>query len=229
MSTRAAIAVVLVALVAANLISHLLLPGRPWPVAVALTAGLIAVAVAAGMSPAEIGLARGDARRGLRWGAAAGAIAVAVYGIALLVPAATARVPADPLDGASVLLTVLVVIPLTTVLPEELAFRGVLLGLLDRTLRQRFAIAVSSALFGLWHVLAARSGTPASRTAADSVTGVVGNPTTSSALLITGTILVTTAGGYLLCWLRVRSRSLLAPMLAHWALNAGGVLFAAIA
>ena len=136
-----------------------------------------------------------DARRGLRWGAAAAAVAVAAYGVALLVPAATARVPADPLDGASVLLTVLVVIPLTTVLPEELAFRGVLLGLLDRTLRQRFAIAVSSALFGLWHVLAARSGTPASRTAADSVTGVVGNPSASSALLIAGTILVTTAGG----------------------------------
>jgi membrane protease YdiL (CAAX protease family) len=32
-----------------------------------------------------------------------------------------------------------------------------------------------------------------------------------------------------LCWLRLRSESLLAPVLAHWALNGLGAVFAALA
>ena len=51
------------------------------------------------------------------------------------------------------LLTAFVLIPLGTVLFEEVAFRGVLWALLRRWRGTRTATAVSSALFGLWHVL----------------------------------------------------------------------------
>ena len=44
-------------------------------------------------------------------------------------------------------------IPIGTALFEEVAFRGVLTGLLLRTMAAGPAYAVSSAVFGLWHVL----------------------------------------------------------------------------
>ncbi len=44
-----------------------------------------------------------------------------------------------------------------------------------------------------------------------------------------GTILFTAAAGVLFCELRVRSDSLLAPMLAHWAVNGLGVIFLQLA
>jgi membrane protease YdiL (CAAX protease family) len=46
-----------------------------------------------------------------------------------------------------------VVIPLGTVLFEEVAFRSVLWGLLDRDFGVLAATAASACLFGLWHVL----------------------------------------------------------------------------
>jgi membrane protease YdiL (CAAX protease family) len=50
--------------------------------------------------------------------------------------------------GRGALWAVLVVVPVGTVLPEELAFRGVLLALLGRGHDPRTSTAVSSALFG---------------------------------------------------------------------------------
>jgi membrane protease YdiL (CAAX protease family) len=37
-------------------------------------------------------------------------------------------------------------------------------------------------------------------------------------------VLVTAVGGAVFCWLRVRSGSLLAPALLHWAVNGLGLL-----
>ena len=39
-----------------------------------------------------------------------------------------------------------------------------------------------------------------------------------------GTVLVTGVAGIGFCWLRIRSDSLLAPALLHWAVNGLGVL-----
>jgi membrane protease YdiL (CAAX protease family) len=41
---------------------------------------------------------------------------------------------------------------------------------------------------------------------------------------VVGTVLLTTVAGAVFCWLRVRSGSLLAPVLLHWALNGLGLL-----
>ena len=99
----------------------------------------------------------------------------------------------------------LVVIPIGTVLMEELAFRGVLLALCRRATSPRNAVVVSSAAFGVWHVVTAwntSSGEASSRV-----------------LAVVGTVVATAAAGAVLCWLRLRYRSLLPPIAAHTALN----------
>jgi uncharacterized protein len=65
---------------------------------------------------------------------------------------------------------------------------------------------VSSVLFGFWHILPALNDTNGKSGAA--TVGVV-----------VGTIGVTTAAGVLFAWLRLRSESLAAPVLAHIATN----------
>jgi len=118
-----------------------------------------------------------------------------------------------------------VVIPLGTVLPEELAFRGVLLALLGRRYGVRAGTLLSSGLFGLWHVLPSLGGGVANAT----IAGVVGADAAGSAVRVVVTVLFTSLAGMVLCWLRLRSGSLLAPVLAHWTVNGLGVIVAMLA
>ena len=50
------------------------------------------------------------------------------------------------------LIASMMIIPLQTVIPEELAFRGVLHGALNRAWGFRGVAAAGSLLFGLWHI-----------------------------------------------------------------------------
>ncbi|MEU0570379.1 CPBP family intramembrane glutamic endopeptidase, partial [Nonomuraea sp. NPDC005983] len=59
------------------------------------------------------------------------------------------------LTRARVLEEALLQVPVGTVLLEEVGFRGALYGMLRRTNGTATATAVSSALFGLWHILPA--------------------------------------------------------------------------
>jgi len=127
------------------------------------------------------------------------------------------------LDWQHALLTAFVLIPLGTVLFEEVAFRGVLWGLLRRARGTAVATIVSSALFGLWHVL------PSLHLSADNqaIGSTVGHGTSGQALSVLGTVLFTGLSGVVFCELRRRSGSLLASAGLHWATNALGVLTAA--
>ncbi|WP_327134521.1 CPBP family intramembrane metalloprotease [Streptomyces sp. NBC_01343] len=89
---------------------------------------------------------------------------------------------------------------------EEIAFRGVLYGLVRRDRGAVWATAVSSVLFGLWHV--PPSLHPA--TAKPAVGSVVGQSGPGAALAVLGAVLFTAAAGVLFCELRRRSGSLLA-------------------
>jgi membrane protease YdiL (CAAX protease family) len=119
------------------------------------------------------------------------------------------------------LYTTLVRIPLGTVVLEETLFRGVLLGLGVRRWSTGRAIAFSSVLFGLWHVLPAFGLSANPATASLAGAGAVGR--TVSILLAVAS---TAAVGALWCWLRLRSGSLLAPVLVHVASNSFGYLLA---
>jgi uncharacterized protein len=212
-------------LAAANVLSHRVFPQADAAVSVAMVGGLAMVGRASHLSAGDLGLARGAAAAGLRWGAVAAALTAAGYGIAALVPAARDATALPTQSWPSALLQALVVIPLVTVIPEEFAFRGVLWGLLNRRSGRRLATAVSAAAFGLWHVLPALGGGAAN----ESASGVIGGGPVGTAGLVLGTVLFTGLGGVLLGELRARSNSLLAPMLLHWAINGFGVIFLQLA
>ena len=208
---------VTVGLLLTSLVANRLVP--PAHLAIGLGSVLVLAAVArlTALTPAELGLSRW--RAGLRWGVASAAAVVLGYAIAL-------GVARDALSGSAdrswpaVLLAALVIAPLGTVLPEELAFRGVLWALLRRRHGERPATVASSVLFGLWHVLPALGGGPANEVA----TGALGGVPAGTLARVVGTVLVTAVGGAVFCWLRVRSGSLLAPALLHWAVNGLGLL-----
>jgi membrane protease YdiL (CAAX protease family) len=213
-----------VGLVLAVLVTGLLVdqavPGAHVAVGLGLAACLLAIARAARLNAADLGLARSRWPSGLRWGAAAAAVVAAAYALALLVPPVRQALPDDGGVGRAALLDALVVVPLGTVLPEELAFRGLLLALLGRGRGVRAATLVSSGLFGLWHVLPSLGGGVANA----AIAGAVGGDAAGTLLRVAVTVCFTFAAGVVLCALRLRSGSLLAPVLAHWAVNGLGIV-----
>src|SRR5690349_22227756 len=79
------------------------------------------------------------------------------------------------------------------------------------------AIAVTSCVFGVWHIrptLQALRANGLARTRGRTVAGV------------TAAVATTTAGSVLFSWLRDRSGSLTAPILLHVATNSGGLIAA---
>ena len=175
---------------------------------VAMAAVFASLGALGGLDRAGFGLARSQVRKGLIYGGAVLAVVGAGLALVAIVPLTSDVLRDDRvlvvLPG--MLFQVFVEIPLGTVLLEELAFRGTLLGLLRTRWSTPVAIAVSSGIFGLWHV-------------AGVVDDSSGDAVGSVAAAVIGTVVATTAAGIGFAWLRVRSDSLLAPMLAHVATN----------
>jgi membrane protease YdiL (CAAX protease family) len=202
------------------------LPGHPAsyvPGNVAATALLLGAARADGIPWQDLGFDRGRLREGWRWGGLGSAAVAAGYAIGLTVLAvrpllADARVAGA--DGGEVAYQVLIRIPLGTVLWEETAFRGVLLAALLRVLPPRTAVGISAAVFGLWHIRPTLDATAAN----DLASGLPGR----TAAVLSGCV-GTAAAGVLFTGLRMRSGSLLAPVLVHAAANCLGLLAAAAA
>jgi uncharacterized protein len=181
---------------------------------------LVGLALGAGASFGDLGLGRADAASGLRWGLAiAGVVAIGIaIGVALpLTRGLFHDERVAGISGADLAYQALVRIPFGTALFEELAFRGVLLALLLRVTSTVPAVAVSSALFGLWHILPTISGLRANELAE----GVA-----ATFAAVVGAVLVTGIGGVLLCALRLRTGSLVAPVLAHTATNSLAIVAA---
>lgn len=206
----------MLALAVANVLVHEVISTRAATAAVSVLLVLVLAAVSrvAGLGVRDLGLDRAALLRGLPW-LAAGIAAVAFA-------AAVARVDTSVVTGP-VAVRVLLVIPLAVVLPEELAFRGVLLGLLGPALGRRAAAVASSVLFGLWHVLSALGDSEANGVLA----GAAGTGVAGVVVRVILTVAFTGAAGLLLCWVRWRSDSLVAPAALHWAANSGGLLVVA--
>jgi uncharacterized protein len=179
----------------------------------------------AGLSWADMGLGPGTWRPGLRWAAVEiGATAVVLAaGAALPATRNAFRDSRYHLDLGSALLTSLVLIPVGTVLLEEIAFRGVLWGLLRRAYGTATATIVSSLLFGLWHAL------PSLGLASDNkaISETVGTGRSAQVITVLGTMAFTAGAGVVFCELRRRSGSVLAPAGLHWAVNGLSVLASA--
>ncbi|BFU44760.1 CPBP family intramembrane glutamic endopeptidase [Krasilnikovia sp. MM14-A1004] len=221
-----AVAAALLLMVAVSLV------GRYGPAHAMLVVGpvgailLLLLARSAGLSADDVGLGRDSWRRGAAYAGVCVAAVAAVYIVAALLPGtrdAFHDVRYDNGPGKAVL-TAFVVVPLGTVLFEEVAFRGVLWGLLRVSRGPTVATLVSSGLFGLWHVMPSLRLNKVN----PAVTGLVGDGRAGQVLAVLGAVLFTAAAGVVFCELRRRSGSLLAPMGLHWAVNGLGVLVTAV-
>lgn len=225
MTAAVAITVVLLVLAATNVWVHVG-PSRVHLVTGPLAAAfLLLVGRMAGLTWQEMGLGRQALLLGTL-AAVATALAVAVvYAAAVAIPLTRGafRDTRYRMGLRAALHTALVVVPLGTVLFEEVAFRGVMWGLLAREYGAFSATVVSAGIFGLWHVLPALD-------LARTHTSVRGQSTAGRrrvALTVLGTVAFTTLAGIVFAELRRRTGSLVAPIGLHWATNGLGVLAAA--
>lgn len=223
-SPRAAVAVVIAVLAVLNVVD-IRVDRASLVVGPVCVAGLVAVARLAGLSWQDLGLGPGTWRPGLKWAG----IEIALVGLVL---AAAAALPLTRdafrdtryrLDWQHALLTAFVLIPIGTVLVEELAFRGVLWGLLREVKGTKTATLVSSALFGLWHVLPSLGLT----TSNQAISGTVGGGKSAQTATVLASVLFTALSGVVFCELRRRSGSILASAGLHWATNGLSVLASA--
>ena len=182
---------------------------------IGLAAAALTVAYRGRLDVDALGLSRTHLARGLPIGALAGSsLALVSLAAMQLAPTITGRaIVYDPLyrvSGAQLATHIAVFLPLGVVLPEELAFRGTLFGLLQRA-GTRAAIVGSAATFALWHAAVAVV------TVGDTTLAL---PSPWFVPAVAGALVVVFVGGAALAALRLRARSLGASIAAHWTFNA---------
>lgn len=187
---------------------------------VACTACVLAIGAHAGLHWTDIGLGHTTWLTGILWSAGLIALVAAVVSVAggwhrTRHVFADARI--TEAGGREIARRAFVEVPWGTVLVEEVAFRGVLLALLQIDWWALPAALVSSALFGLWHVLPALE---MHESHASLPTGRRG----ARFLTVAGTVLFTGLAGFGFCLLRLFTGSLLPPAALHWAANSSGIV-----
>jgi membrane protease YdiL (CAAX protease family) len=219
------IAVVVVVLVLTDLIAHFTTPWASIATVPAAAVGLVILMRWRGLGWADLGLGREHWRPGVGYALAAVAVVASVIALGVLLPETRPMFMNNryaTISGAMV--ASMVVIPLQTVIPEELAFRGVLHGALNRAWGFRGVALAGSLLFGLWHVATSFGLTSGNV----GFTRLFGGGLAGMMIGVTGAVLATGAAGFVFSWLRRRSGSLIAPIALHWSLNGLGALAAAL-
>ena len=219
------IAIVVVVLALTNVIAHFTTPLASVATVPAAAVLLVMLLRSRGLGWAELGLGREHWKSGLWYALAAVVLVLTVIAVGALLPWTRPLFMNDryaTLSGA--LIASMVLIPLQTVIPEELAFRGVLHGALTRAWGFRGAVAAGSLLFGFWHI-ATSLGLTSNNVGFGRLLGG-GIPGEVAGVLLA--VAATAVGGFVFTWLRRRSGSLLAPIALHWSLNGLGALAAAL-
>jgi membrane protease YdiL (CAAX protease family) len=176
---------------------------------------------AANLNLSSIGLSKNKITSGLKFGFfVIGIIATAML-IIFFVDKTVFQDTRYRQDLLTAIYSVAVFLPLKTVLFEEITFRGILPAIALKVKdEQRFAAMLSSILFGCWHIFSASK---------------IGNYPVGNYFVIPnifvmlGVFVATSLAGLLLYWLRVKSDSLVAPILVHWFINAFGIMLAYLA
>jgi membrane protease YdiL (CAAX protease family) len=219
------VAVVVVVLALTNLIAHFTTPWAGIATVPAAAVGLVILVRCNGLGWAELGLGRDHWKSGLGYALAAVGLVVSVIAVGTLLPWTRPMFLNNHYATVSgALLASMIIIPLQTVIPEELAFRGVLHGALNRAWGFRGVAAAGSLLFGLWHI-ATSLGLTSSNV---GFTRVFGGGVVGMLAGVTLAVFATGVAGFVFSWLRRRSGSLIAPIALHWSLNGAGALAAAM-
>jgi membrane protease YdiL (CAAX protease family) len=195
-----------------------LLPGGSWHY-VAAGAAVVVLSLAAARVLRLNALALGLRRAGVLRGAAIGGL---VGGMAAVISVAVMRAVAPAVIGQPVIyeplstvaagdLTphILFFLPFGAVIPEEVAFRGTLLGGLLARYGVSLAVTASAIAFASWHATVA--------------VFTVLNTTVPSVLVapaVLGALGVLVFGGALMAGLRLATGTLITSVAAHWAFNA---------
>lgn len=190
------------------------------PLNLAATGGLAVLAWRFGLTALDIGLERETWRSGVTWGGWVAAAAAAALTIGVAVPAFhpvfdDARI--SDIGLGLLAYRALIRIPLGTALFEEFAFRGALFGAWAKVSSPLQAAVGSSLVFGIWHIRPTIDLLDAN----DLAMSVAARGTA-----LTIAVLSTAIAGYLFCVLRMRSRSLIAPYVAHAAINSFAIVAA---
>jgi membrane protease YdiL (CAAX protease family) len=198
--------------------STAVLPGGSWHFVFA-GAAVVAISLAAArmirLDAAALGLRKSGALRGAAIGALAGGM-VATAAVAVMRGVAPAVIgqpviyePLSRVGAGDLTPHILFFLPLGTVIPEEVAFRGTLLGGLLARHGVRSAVTASAIAFSLWH------GTVAVFTVMNTTMPVV-----LIVPAIAGALAVLFIGGAIMAGLRVATGTLVTSIAAHWAFNA---------
>lgn len=188
------------ALIGYSATAGLSIPGRRHPLAQAAIGTAVAVTARVPM-----GLRGDTARAGLALGARVAAAVTAAVAAATLIPAVRAgMVDRDLPEPGWKWLSVQ--IPVGTVWSEETLYRGALLTVAQDAFGPVIGNLLQASTFGLSHIVDARG----------------------SGESVAGTVLVTGAAGWVFGRLTARTGSLLAPALAHLAINEAGAVAAMV-
>jgi len=215
----AAFLAVVVILAGANVLNNRLAVPAYVYTSITASAVLVLIGRSAGLSWYDLGLGR-ETRAG--WALLLAAVVAAGYLVGAALPATRRLFQDQRADGVrprDALYQTLIRIPLGTVALEELAFRGVLFGLISQRYGVASATVVSSLLFGLWHVL------PVLETVKlNSAAGTAYRM--KPHLIVVLAVLASAVAGVVLCEVRRRTGSLVPAIALHWAVNAFGFLTA---
>jgi uncharacterized protein len=203
----------------ASLVLGATLPAGGWP-GVVVGALLLGVVLGWGcwserLTGSELGLVRRHLLRAAALGllVALGTALPAVLFLRFppLVGEAVEYAPLGSLSREALFWRAFLWMPLDTAIPEEVAFRGVLLASLRRHVSDVPAALISAVVFTAWH------GVVVTRTVA--LTNLPAQPLLLTLGLL-GAFLAVWVGGLLFAWLRLATGQLTGSVVAHWAFNA---------
>ena len=213
---------VVVVLVIGNILSNRVAPAALYVPVNLLTASAVLLVARELVTTWDMGFRNWS--NGARWGMVVMLTGLALYFAAALLPWFEDLFHDRRVKGGILrtLYMAFVRIPFGTVVLEEIAFRGALPAVFAKHMSTFRAAILASVLFGLWHVLPSLNLSDVNPffewLLGDGVAGTIGGV----AIAVFGTFLA----GLWLSFLRFRSGSILAPVVAHWASNAGAYVLA---
>lgn len=214
--------VVVLVLVIGNILSNRVVPAAAYVPANLVTATVVFFVARKLVTTRDMGFKNWG--KGARWGLAVFLVGLGSYLVALVLPGFEDLFHDRRVEGgiARLFYEAIIRIPLGTVVLEELAFRAVLPAVFATYTSTFRACIVASVLFGLWHVLPSLNLAEVNPLfdwlLGDGLAGKIAGVS----LAVFGTFLA----GLWLSFVRYRSGSILAPVIAHISSNSVGFVMA---